>query len=68
MSKFKVNDFVVIKGLSKSNPNHQARIVKVEHLKGKPPYHIRYRVSNMNQPFCGTLCNILMWEFDLEEF
>lgn len=42
----KINDRITIKGVPKTDPDHEGRIIKIE-ANG-------VRIANMNMPFCGT--------------
>lgn len=54
----KINDFVRIKRYSANSPNAEARIVDI---RGDMVV-----VSNLNQPFCGSLANVLFNRNEVE--
>ena len=45
----KINDFITIKGIPKTNPNHEGRVTKITN---KGVY-----ITNVNMPFMGTYIN-----------
>lgn len=45
---FKLNDFVTLKNVSTKNPDHEGRVSKVD-----GDY---VEITNMNMPFCGSMC------------
>jgi len=49
MKKIKINDVINIKGIKKTNPNHEGRVIKINDC--------GVFINNINMPFNGTFSN-----------
>jgi hypothetical protein len=58
MPRIRVNDFVRIPKFHENHPNAMARVVEVRDT--------MVVVSNLNQPFLGTLANVLFNRSEVE--
>jgi len=53
---FKVNEFVIVKGYSKDDPNYKARVAAIY------PEKEKIWIANYNMPFYGTISEIVPYD------